>query len=75
MIAINGIYKDGTIHLDRKINSKKSIKVVVTFLDESIQDEQERLSINNFSFHQSRQKTTNFKGNLSDAIIDDRKAE
>lgn len=75
MIAVNGTYENGEIRLDRRIQTKKTIKVIVTFLDEELTNDSKRLSTNDFSFLKSREKSKRFKGSLSDAVIDDRKAE
>ena len=75
MIAVNGTYENGEIRLDRRIQTKKTIKVIVTFLDEELTNDSKRLSTNDFSFLKSREKSKRYKGSLSDAVIDDRKAE
>ncbi len=75
MIAINGIYENGVVHLERRILSKKAIKVIVTFLDEELVEDSKRLSAKDFSFSKSREKLKTFKGSLSDTVIEDRKAE
>ena len=75
MIAVNGTYENGTIRLDRRIQAKKKIKVIVTFLDEEVTANTNRLTTNDFSFSKSREKSKRFKGSLSDAVIEDRKEE
>ena len=75
MIAVKGIYENGIVRLDRKIHTKKSIKVIVTFLDEIFQNDSKRLSIKDFSFLKAREKSKRYKGNLSDSVIEDRKDE
>jgi len=75
MIAVNGVYENGLIRLERRIQAKKTIKVIVTFLDEEINTESIRLKTTDFSFSKSRDKSKRYKGSLSDSIIDDRKAE
>jgi len=75
MIAINGIYENGVIRLERKIQAKKSIKVIVTFLDEELTNDSKRLSSSDFSFLKSREKSKRYKGSLSEAVVNDRKAE
>lgn len=75
MIAINGIYENGVITLEKKVRSKKSVKVIVTFLDEEIQYDTKKLTANNFSFRRSREKSKGFNGSLSDAVIEERKLE
>jgi hypothetical protein len=73
MIALNGIYKDGIVKLDKKISGLKSVKVIVTFPDEEIQNPNGRLTITDFSFSKAREKSRNFKGSLSEAIIEERR--
>lgn len=75
MIAVNGTYENGVITLEKKIRSKRSMKVIVTFLDEEIRHDSKRLTTLDFSFGKSREKSKEFKGLLSDAIIEDRKSE
>ncbi len=75
MIAVNGTYENGIIRLENRVDSKKSVKVIVTFLDEELQNDSIRLTTNDFSFRHSREKTKRFKGNLSDSVIEGRRAE
>jgi hypothetical protein len=75
MIAVNGIYENGIVRFDRRIQAKKSIKVIVTFLDEELTAKTIRLTTKDFSFLKSREKSKRYEGSLSDAIIEDRKAE
>lgn len=75
MIAVNGTYENGVITLERKVRSKRSVKVIVTFLDEEIQHDSKRLTTKDFSFRKSREKSKGFIGSLSDDVIDDRKLE
>ena len=62
-------------YLKRKVRSKRSIKVIVTFLDEGLQHDSKRLTAKDFSFRKSREKSKGFNGSLSEAVIDDRKSE
>lgn len=75
MIAVNGVYENGVVRLDRRIRAKKKMKVIVTFLDEEPPNEPKRLKIEDFSFLESREKSKRYTGSLSDAVIEDRKAE
>lgn len=75
MIAVNGTYVNGVITLEKKIRSKRSLKVIVTFLDDEIQSDSKRLTTKDFSFGKSREKSKRYDGSLSDAVIDDRKSE
>ena len=55
--------------------SKKSIIVIVTFLDEELPEVEKQLEIKDFSFLDSREKSKRYNGSLADALIEDRKAE
>jgi len=75
MIAINGVYENGIVLLNKKIRSKKKMKVIVTFLDEELSNEPKRLKIEDFSFLESREKSKRFAGSLSDAVIEERQSD
>jgi len=75
MITVSGIYENGAIRLDKRILSKRRMKVIVTFLEESTISDEKRLKTEDFSFRAAREKTKRFKGTLSDSIIEDRRAE
>jgi hypothetical protein len=57
MIAVNGTYENGIIRIDRRIQAKKNVKVIVTFLDEELHNDSKRLKIKDFSFLKSREKS------------------
>jgi hypothetical protein len=74
MVQISGTYNKGTITLDKIVAVDKPVKVIVMFDEEDIAVEKERLSINDFSFLQSRELLKDVKGNLSDAVIEERRS-
>jgi hypothetical protein len=74
MVQISGIYANGTITLDKPININKQVKVLVMFKDEDINMKEKRLTLDDFSFAKSRELLKDVKGNLSDAVIDERRA-
>jgi hypothetical protein len=73
MIAVNGTYKNGTVYLEKKVKSKKALKVIVTFLEEDILLDKNRLTLKDFSFYKSREKLKKYKGSISETIIEERK--
>jgi hypothetical protein len=75
MLAVNGTYENGKIKLDRNINSKKKLKVIVTFLEDDLQNESKILKPKDFSFQKAREISKNLKSSLSDAIIEERRNE
>ena len=75
MIQVSGIYSNGNIILDKIVSVDKPVKVLVTFEDQDLTPEKKVLSINYFSFFKSRELLKDVKGNLSDAVIEDRKSQ
>lgn len=73
--TVKGIYEDGIIRLERKISARKHVKVIVTFLEDELQDGAKRLTVKDFSFLKSRKASERYKGSLSDAVIENRKEE
>jgi hypothetical protein len=73
MIQVRGTYDNGTITLDETMAIDKPVKVIVTFIEDgSVEDR--RLTLEDFSFLQSRHLLKDVKGNLSDAVIDERRS-
>ena len=75
MIQLSGTYNNGNITLDKKISVDKPVKVLVTFMDEDVQGENKRLTINDFSFAKGRELLKDVKGSISDAVIEERRSE
>jgi len=61
MIAVNGIYENGIVRLDRQIQTQKTLKVIVTFLDDELTIYGNRLNTKDFSFLKSREKSKGLK--------------
>ena len=73
MIALTGTYHDGRLELDEPIEVDKPVKVIVTFLEETKSLEQDKKDIRErFSFAESRELLKDYKGSLSDAVIEER---
>lgn len=77
MLAVTGTYQNGQITLDERIETTKPIKVVITFLEEipSAKPASKRVDLNKFSFQKSKKLLKSLKSSLSDAIIEERRAE
>ena len=77
MISVNGIYENGVVHIDKdkRIQEKKKIKVIVTFLDEEDHNDSRHLTTKDFSFLKSREKSKRYKGSISEAVVEDRRVE
>lgn len=75
MTAVGGTYQNGQIKLDKEYQSKQPVKVIVTFMDEVDVQVEKRLTIADFSFLESQKLLENYKGSLSDALIEERRSE
>ena len=73
MIQVSGTYDNGTITLDETMVTDKPVKVIVTFMEGQVV-EKKRLTLNDFSFLQSRRLLKDVKGNLSNAVTEERKS-
>ncbi len=74
MLAVRGIFDDGIVKLNQKVNFLKPTKVIVTFIDD-IREERNPIDLNKFSFFESQKVLKNLKSSLSDAIIEERQIE
>ena len=75
MVTVKGIYENGMIRLEKEIETKKALPVIVTFLEDDSQGDTKQLTLNDFSFSKARKVSSGYKGCLSDAVIEERKAE
>ncbi len=74
MLAIKGSYKNGKISLHKKIKTTKSIEVIVTFLEDVEATVPKELDLRKFSFNKSRELLKDYKGSLSDAVVEERRS-
>ena len=74
-MTIRGVFDNGIIKLNEKVNYSKPLKVIVTFLEEIREDKNESIDLNKFSFFKSQEVLKNLKSSLSDAVIEERKIE
>ena len=75
MLAIRGVFDNGKLKLNEKVNFSKPLKVIVTFLEEIQEDKDELIDLKKFSFLKSQKVLKDFKGSLSDTIIAERRIE
>lgn len=73
MVAVAGTYQNGILILEKEYKSNFPMKVIVTFLDDISSELENEKLLSDFSFQKSQQNLINFKGSLSDEIIEERK--
>jgi hypothetical protein len=72
MLAIRGIFDKGKVKLEKQVNFSKPLKVIVTFLDDINEENDELIDLNKFSFLKSQEVLKNLKSSLSEAVIEER---
>jgi hypothetical protein len=74
LVSVEGVYQDGQIRLTNTVSVQNDTKVIGTFLNEkrAAQAAPKRLTLDDFSFKQTRKLLKDYKGSFSDTVIDDR---
>ena len=72
MLTLKGIYENGIVRLEKPPQSDGKIKVIVTFLEEDTSSKK-ALSLDDFSFKETRAKTSQYNFSLSEAVIEERR--
>jgi hypothetical protein len=75
MLSVRGVYERGKIKLKEKVPTTVTTPVIVTFLEdiEKEKEEPRKLNLAEFSFNRSRELLKDYKGSLSDAVIEERR--
>ena len=73
MVALSGIYENGYLKLDKDYLPNTPVKVIVTFLEDIESSTEKELLLSDFSFSKSKKNLENFKGSLSDTVIEERR--
>jgi hypothetical protein len=73
MLALKGVYENGSVTLPLPLPIKRRMEVIVTFLEEVDDTTTSKADLNSFSFAQSRQILKNFKGSCAEAVIEERR--
>ncbi|MCD4817936.1 MAG: hypothetical protein K8S23_04535 [Candidatus Cloacimonetes bacterium] len=75
MLAIRGIFDNGKLILNEKINISKPIEVIVTFIEDIREKKNELINLKQFSFTESQEILKDYSGSISDAVIEERNSE
>ena len=75
MVAVVGTYQNGYVKLDRDFSSNNPVKVIITFLEDIQIQSEKGISLSDFSFSKSQKNLENYKGSLSDTVIEERRLE
>ena len=75
MLTLVGTYINGYLKLYKEYTTEQPVKVIVTFLEEVQNNSEKELVLADFSFSKSKKNLENFKGSLSETVIEERRAE
>ena len=75
MFSVKGIYENGIVKFEDPLGINKTSNVIVTFLEDDRKAEPRRLTKEDFSFSRSRESSKRYRGNLSEAVIEERASE
>lgn len=75
MVAVVGTYQNGYVKLDKNYSTKEPVKVIVTFLEDVENTSDKGLSLSDFSFSESQANLENYKGSLSEDVIEERRRD
>jgi hypothetical protein len=74
MLSVKGLYEHGTVKLDEKVPITMETPVIVTFLEDVEEEETKTINLGDFSFNRAREILKDYKGSLSDAVIEERRS-
>jgi hypothetical protein len=74
MLSVRGIYQNGQIKFKEKVSITRETPVIVTFLEDVEEEETKKLNLSDFSFNRSKEILKDYKGSLSDTVIEERRS-
>lgn len=75
MLAVGGIYQNGSIKLDNEVSSSNPVRVIITFLEDVEAVKEKRIELSDLSFAKSRALTANYQGSFSESLVEERRSE
>jgi hypothetical protein len=74
MLALKGIYENGSVILPFPVPIKRRVEVIVTFLEEIDDTVVGKVNMKSFSFVKSREILKDYEGSIADAVIEERRS-
>ncbi len=74
MLSVKGLYEHGTVKLDEKVPITRETPVIVTFLEDVEEEEKQTVNPGDFSLNRAKEILKDYKGSLSDAVIEERRS-
>lgn len=74
MLAVRGVYDNGKVQFQDKIQVSRPVQVIVTFLEDVPAVVGARMDLEVFSFRKAQEILKDYHGSLSDAIVEERRS-
>ena len=74
MLSVRGVYENGEIKIKEKVSITRETPVIITFLEVLPEEKTKKLDISEFSFNRSKDILKDYKGSLSDTVIEERRS-
>ncbi|UCH95621.1 MAG: hypothetical protein JSV88_01910 [Candidatus Aminicenantes bacterium] len=74
MLSVRGIYENGEIKIKEKVSITRETPVIITFLEDLEEEETKKLNLSDFSFNRSKEILKDYKGSLSETVIEERRS-
>ena len=74
MLSVRGVYENGAVKFNERVSITRETPVIVTFLEDLEEEETKRVSLSDFSFQRAQEILKDYKGSLSDTVIEERRS-
>ncbi len=74
MLSVRGVYENGMVKFNEKVSITRETPVIVTFLEDLEEEGTKRVSLSDFSFQRAQEILKDYKGSLSDTVIEERRS-
>jgi hypothetical protein len=74
MLSVRGVYENGEVKIKEKVSITRETPVIITFLDDLQDEETKKMDLSEFSFNRSKDILKDYKGSLSDTVIEERRS-
>jgi len=74
MLSVRGVYENGEVKIKEKVSITRETPVIITFLEDMQEEGTKKMDLGKFSFNRSKDILKDYKGSLSDTVIEERRS-
>jgi hypothetical protein len=74
MLSVRGVYENGEVKIKEKVSITRETPVIITFLEDLPEEGTKKMDLSEFSFNRSKDILKDYKGSLSDTVIEERRS-